>query len=82
MNHTVYFRKGIWERFEKEENKSELINSLLSKHYSITTQDYPKVQVRVESPKLESVKPSKDKFAAKDEDWDGPMFRDKKKEKL
>ena len=30
----IYIRKGNWEQFNQESNKSDLINSLLSKHYN------------------------------------------------
>jgi hypothetical protein len=33
MNQTIYFRKDVWSKFEKEEKKSELINHLLTEHY-------------------------------------------------
>lgn len=43
MNHTIYFRKKVWERFKDEEDKSDLVNSLLEEFYeeskpSVTTQ--------------------------------------------
>lgn len=33
MQYNIYFRKQNWERFKDEENKSGLINKLLSEHY-------------------------------------------------
>lgn len=34
MNQTIYFRKDVWEKFQDEKNKSELINNLLDDWYS------------------------------------------------
>lgn len=33
MNYTIYIRKENWDYFKDEENKSELVNSLLESHY-------------------------------------------------
>lgn len=33
MNQTIYFRKGVWDKFQHEKEKSDLINSLLEMHY-------------------------------------------------
>lgn len=34
MNYTIYIRKKNWNKFQDEENKAELINTLLAKHYA------------------------------------------------
>lgn len=34
MQYNIYFRKENWDKFQAEENKSELINKLLSNHYT------------------------------------------------
>lgn len=33
MQYNTYYRKDVWEKFEKEEKKSELVNHLLEQHY-------------------------------------------------
>lgn len=33
MQQNIYFRKDVWEKFGKEEKKSELVNHLLELHY-------------------------------------------------
>lgn len=33
MQYNIYFRKENWELFQDEENKSQLINELLTQHY-------------------------------------------------
>lgn len=55
MNQTIYFRKDIWDKFQKEENKSDIINKLLGEYYN-TTQEFPKVQVKLESPIIKTPK--------------------------
>jgi hypothetical protein len=55
MQYNIYFRKGNWDRFEQEENKSKLINELLDKHYGqypVPDTEYPKVQAKLESPQI------------------------------
>lgn len=33
MLQTIYFQKAVWENFQTEEKKSELVNRLLTEHY-------------------------------------------------
>lgn len=33
MNHTIYFRKDVWEEFKEEPDKSKVINALIKEHY-------------------------------------------------
>jgi hypothetical protein len=33
MNYTIYIRKTNWNKFKDEENKAELVNTLLNNHY-------------------------------------------------
>lgn len=35
MNQTIYFRKDVWNKFQDEVGKSNLVNQLLAKHYGI-----------------------------------------------
>lgn len=42
MNQTIYFRKEVWEKFENEDSKSQLVNELLAKHYGTLETTPPK----------------------------------------
>jgi hypothetical protein len=35
MQYTIYFRQKNWDLFKNEDNKSALINDLLTKHYGL-----------------------------------------------
>ena len=40
MNQTIYFRKDVWELFETEPKKSDLINRLLEEHYTQSSKNW------------------------------------------
>lgn len=48
MQCNIYFRKNVWEQFETEEKKSELVNKLLEKHYGLEATEPDKAQPKVE----------------------------------